>query len=517
MALASDDLLILRLTQGLPLTIRFFIHHLSSPAVTCPPIFSNPPGAEPESTECESHFLSAAIDHNGGKLHVFAVEVLVYTTSTLTTIFVSKADSTGYLHLLNIKKGTPSPLKKLVLIFLAYLVETKYRKGVRLVLSLFARAQDQYLFPGSIENSGKHVLDDRRLIRWWCQIIDSIFDKLSAKSSQDAPIKSSNSFYVDGPRSRGYLRVPGCDFYETNAFLPRASLRKQYGEPRWLSSDPLRLLGKPRHIQDRCLIPRFPDDPKARFLTDLDDELMGIEMQPSASPSKSHQIGMWRSVKSLEQFWEMMTFRQECAAGRLVGFIWGLFTPLELVDRPFDILVDESESSNELKADDATLPLPISPKTQDSEPPLHPTIHSPSPNGRATPDFPVQIILDETAYKRCMDLLVKLDYADVRTALASTQKWLDATANELGMKAWGREIIGERHDLQPVSQSMEPDKGAAVLNATYVRKKRKLGISELEGKNGPSAEANSSRENLEGEQILPIGLGKKKTKINTVA
>jgi regulator of Ty1 transposition protein 109 len=32
--------------------------------------------------------------------------------------------------------------------------------------------------------------------------------------------------------------------------------------------------------------------------------------------------GNWKSVKTLETFWEMMAFRQECSSGRMTGFIW---------------------------------------------------------------------------------------------------------------------------------------------------------------------------------------------------
>src|SRR5208282_769802 len=70
----------------------------------------------------------------------------------------------------------------------------------------------------------------------------------------------------------------------------------------------------------RCLVPRFPDDPKSRFLDELDGEL-------SISQGKAVD-GEWRSVKTLDQFWEMMAFRQECSAGRLVGFIWIVFESL---------------------------------------------------------------------------------------------------------------------------------------------------------------------------------------------
>ncbi|GJC93019.1 H3 K56 histone acetylation protein KAT11 [Colletotrichum higginsianum] len=79
-------------------------------------------------------------------------------------------------------------------------------------------------------------------------------------------------------------------------------------------------------VPARCLIPRFPDDPKSRFRDELDEET-----------GKSKQLkttGQWKSVKSLDTFWEMMAYRQECSSGRLTGFIWVVFDTQEEQARP---------------------------------------------------------------------------------------------------------------------------------------------------------------------------------------
>lgn len=65
------------------------------------------------------------------------------------------------------------------------------------------------------------------------------------------------------------------------------------------------------NLSVQCLIPRLPDDPKARFCDDLD---ASVDAQ-----------GRWRGVKTLEEFWELMGYRQECSAGRVVGFVWVVF------------------------------------------------------------------------------------------------------------------------------------------------------------------------------------------------
>ncbi|KAL8660884.1 MAG: hypothetical protein Q9202_006116 [Teloschistes flavicans] len=306
-----------KLAASLPSPYKFTIHHLSTPPTPSPAIYSAPPAQVPEKTKCESHFLSVSTPHNHSQIQLFALEVLIYITTTLTTIFVSKADSTGYIHLLKIPKGTPSPLRRISSIFLSHLVESHQRRDRQLVVSLFARAQDQYLFPGSIENSGKHVLDDRGLIKWWCRVLEPVL--------QSSPSKRNAS------TAKAYLRVPGCDLHEHLSFFPPHVRRSPTLRAQWHASrDPLLLLNRPANAPERCLIPRFPDDPKSRFVDELDDELTEPPPDPKKhkeSPSKGKRPGRWRSVRSLEEFWEMMAFRQECSSGRLVGFLWAVFTP----------------------------------------------------------------------------------------------------------------------------------------------------------------------------------------------
>ena len=302
-----------RLANALPSSVRLLIHHVTSEKFACPELFSAPPGEHPESTTSESHLLIVSIKHKGQPLQAFALEVYVYETDSLTTIFVSKADSTGYLHLLKLPTGTPSPIKTLTTTFLEWLIEIKRRPDTRLLLSLFARAQNQYLFPASIDNSGKHVLNDRELIRWWCKVLDPVLIRSTASESVHA-----------------HLVVPGLDPYETRSYFPKSSSQGIERKPRWSANDPLQSLGKASGLPPRCYIPRFPDDPKARFALDLDDELPEQSGDINAEMGKAP--GLWRSAKSLAQFWELMSFRQECSAGRLVGFVWVVFEPVGAAD-----------------------------------------------------------------------------------------------------------------------------------------------------------------------------------------
>ena len=536
-----------RLAKSLPEGCRFTIHHLSTPPTACPAIYAAPPNEEPEETYCESHFLSVSIDSNGSHLQVFAIEVLIYTTEYLTTLFVSKADSTGYLHLLKLQHATPSPLQLLSTTFLEYLIEDRQRADRRLVLSLFARAQNQYLFPGSIENHHKHVLDDRGLIKWWCKVLDPILGKHDNDSN--ALESKSESIMRDGLdiKSHGFLRVPGCDTYETQSFLPRDEWGRMAEQHRWLTKDPLRELGRSPGLPERCLIPRFPDDPKARFVETLDDEIPDEDSQPAlshvpASPSKKLNNGRWRSVKSLEQFWEMMQFRQECSSGRLVGFLWATFQRAALCGEQRTIDGERSQNPSQ-----PALPTPL-----DSQhgrcsllPPQSPLRSSPTPElALATPRKPIssleqtptatpvkrkqstdmrdqpeetryfywpktswgEVVLRQKDYQRAGSLLLRLDYADESVATDSTRKWINDVAERAGLKAWGRHVVGSKTPL--AKRESVTDAKPAMLNAGLIRKKKRP----AEDMNGGVVEAGPEIKEL-GINTLPAGLVRKKAKV----
>jgi regulator of Ty1 transposition protein 109 len=265
---------------------------------------------------------------SGSGLLVYAIEILVYTTIGLTTLFVSKADSTGYLHLAK-PLGSPSPFKVISTTFLSHLVDARQRSGIKLVVSLFARAQDQYLFPGSVENSGKHVLDDTRLIKWWCGVLDPVLRE-SLTEPKDKALSGSEERDENAKIAKGYLVVPGFDKYETMPLLPSSVKTDPPNDKRWANGHPLLQISNTSDAPPRCLIPRFPDDPKARYLDELDDEIAeSYGAQVRSTDVDYKDLGRWKSVQSLDQFWEMMAFRQECSAGRMVGFIWVVFDPVQ--------------------------------------------------------------------------------------------------------------------------------------------------------------------------------------------
>ena len=545
MSLSGSSTLEECLGHALPEACRFSIHHLSTPPTCCPAIFAAPPGEHPEETYCESHFLSISIDHNKSQLQVYAIEVLIYTTEYLTTLFVSKADSTGYLYLLELPYGTSSPLRIISTTFLQYLIERRKRTGKKLVLSLFARAQNQYLFPGSIENIHKHVLDDRGLIKWWCKVADPLLhankisnDIANGKQQNDTTGKNQTL-------SRGYLRVPGCDKYETEKFVPKRNRDTKAESHRWTSSDPLRDLREPAGLPERCLIPRFPDDPKARFVETLDDEVPDEELTHSPSqlledPFKKQSAGRWRSVRSLEQFWELMQFRQECSSGRLVGFLWATFQQANSQDgasttqasppiqTPADVPLPTPEVSqqqsttgglSQLTMEPSPIPRlstetpPVSPKT--SSPALSP-VTGKEATIRALPVetkyifWPElgrgEILLTQKDYDRVGDQLLRMDYADVGIARDSTRKWINDVAEKAGVLHWGRRVIGSRSD--PVVVVVNGSANPTLLNAGLIRKKKRP----VDDTNGKTVEAGQADPEAKS-NMLSANLIRKRVKV----
>ncbi len=238
---SSTSALLEKLAAVLPAGHKFGIHHLSTPPARTDPLFSAPPGEQPDKTYWENHFLAVSIDVPHGaapsrrassaggeskqaqkqRVFVLALEIFIFTTAYSTTLFVSKADSTGYLQLLQLPKGAPSPIREISSTFVTHLLEHRRREGIQLVVSLFARSQNQYLFPLSVENKGKHVLDDRGLVKWWCRVLDPLL--LQPKSNEH------------WESVKGYLIVPGLERNEVRFFLPRGPAAHEH----WILGHPM--------------------------------------------------------------------------------------------------------------------------------------------------------------------------------------------------------------------------------------------------------------------------------------
>lgn len=509
------------LASVLPEGHAFTFYHISTPPTRCAPLYSPPQGAKPERTYCETQFLNVSIKPADGddELLIYAVEIFIYSTRRSTTIFVSKADSTGYLSSLRLSKSHTSPLRSITTTFLSWLVRHRQRAGKKLVLSLFARAQDQYLFPGSVENPTKHVATDRGLISWWCRVVDPVLQTYTF--SQDA---ASRDGHESSSTAQAYLIVPGED--STTSFLPISVRSDPVLRKRWKQGHPLYATSPYPQAPPRCLIPHFPDDPKARFVDELDAELLdNTSTSQQDSPSKRGK-GMWKSVKSLDQFWEMMAFRQECSSGRLVGFLWVVFEPA--VQESSQDMLESQTSTTSFVSDELETPALLK-QTEGSQPkkkrekklltghiiPRVPRIKKTSSNLSTFSKAVVSpyyiwptasrgtLVLSEKDYKRVSDLLLKLDFADPEIAAVGTRQWIDEVAIYADANPWGFSVTG-RKKPEPAATSTEQD-GVRVLSV-----KRKAKIPEP-----AQDELNASR----GEgatDLQDLGLVRKKAKIEPV-
>ncbi|KAJ3489462.1 hypothetical protein NLG97_g5994 [Lecanicillium saksenae] len=518
---ATDNGLRARLEPILPKDRQFGVFHLSTPPTKSAALFSAPPNERPDRTFCENHFLAVSIkvpaddgaiapDEKPKSVLVLGVEILIYSTQHTTTLFVSKADSTGYLNLLKLPKGTPSPIREVCGAFISHLVEKRRRKDKQFIVSLFARAQSQYLFPGSVHNSGKHVLDDRGLVKWWCRVLSPLLE---------TPPKGSLPPWGS---VRGYLVVPGLEEYETKAFLPRALL------PSWSLTHPLERISHYTKefdwVPPRCLIPRYPDDPKSRFRDELDEE--------AAQSGGMRKSGVWKSVKTLDVFWEMMAFRQECSSGRMTGFIWVVFddeaqdgmppavpetprkqrtisittpgtTPRKLFGTGKSQKAAEKREKEKKKAKKAKklrgIIVPRQPRIKTEQknyllerPSSTPYYFWPA-GGRG------ERIVSESAYKRIVELLLHLDFATLDKATGSTRRWV----NEVGMgSAWGYEATG----------TMEVP-AAAAGNGEGAAAPRVNNLSGLVKRKRSTAETAAAEPAADGSvNMLGAGLVRKKSK-----
>lgn len=556
----------------LPKGVKFYINHLSTPPTKTEPLCPAPPGERPDKTFWEKHFLAVSIDvkdevasttkpasptsdqskqpeKKPRRVLAFGVEIFIFTTAFQTVFFVSKADSTGYLQLLKLPKGTPSPIREVCSTFLSYLLEHRYRKNVQTVVNLFARSQGQYLFPGSVENKGKHVLDDWGLVRWWCRVLNPLLET----HKQDL-----------WEAAKGYLIVPGLENSEMRAMIPRTSQSAK----NWVIGHPLERIS---HYTDefdwvppRCLIPKYPDDPKSRFRDELDEE----------AAKWKENMGSWKSVKSLAQFWDMMAFRQECSSGRLTGFVWLVFDPpgknQQSQDVPstqatevatpnasfsasnvgsfsasFESMPDTlppstpprrkvDVSSHTPQASPLKLNLEPSVVSTPSKKSFDPTEEKPKKKkklvGKIIPRAPRvkteqrsklikrptrtayfywpeqgrgERVVDDNDFKRIVEVLLHVDFSTLNKAVSSTRRWI----SEAGMGSkWGQEVIGKRSIL---SQWTANGSGAGAPNVLGAVKKK----SSATPVDGPADGASPAAPVV---NVLPSNLVKRKRKDSEV-
>lgn len=438
-------------------------------------------------------------------------------------MFVSKADSTGHLP-----QRRPSPIKSIATAFMWWLATAQRQltksTGTKIVISLFARAQSQYLFPGSADHGKKHVLDDRQLIRWWARVLDPLFPttKDISGSSQDLDL-------------HGYMTVPGYHGIETKSFFPSKSQSSEKSK-NWTPGNPLIELAEARGVPEtappRCLLPRFPDDPKARFMQELDDEVGLVEDAGSlavASPSKQ-KSSRWKSISDLERFWEAMEFRQECSSGRVVGFLWLVIRPpaheLAQHNASFDRESSPSQTqpptTNSQDSQTSTTSRKSTSESRKRRKPLtgpiksrQPRLKGSSSNVSATsnPDSSATAsrngpVLTQEGYDSAMQILLNLDFSTAAAAAHSTAKWVSGVSRMAGLR--GEEWALECEGTAVVETSTMAAGGVPATNdlGGLVRKKKRK-VDDEDATVGSGAQETKVVEPAAGVNVL---VGRKKAK-----
>lgn len=241
---------------------------------------------------------------------------MYHIPNTSSAIFyVSKVDSTG-------QAADPSPTATLVRGLLKYYADpvTRPIQAEHLWIQLFARAQAQYLFPNSAEWEGKKWLSDIKLCAWWKRLLTRVIGELG---KEEGEMKTkTKTFYL----------LPGYSEVEAENALKIASsnsgpltvpeMEWVYGHPYSQSDTPMPCANeKMRHLGH--YIPYFDDDPKSRFLDEIAFVTEGESPRRKRARTESKEEvkgqGEMDNV-TVDEFWERMSFRQECVAGAVTGF-----------------------------------------------------------------------------------------------------------------------------------------------------------------------------------------------------
>ncbi|KJA24084.1 hypothetical protein HYPSUDRAFT_105751, partial [Hypholoma sublateritium FD-334 SS-4] len=255
----------------------------------------------------------------GGRVLTTAVSAALFLVPATASgiLYISKVDTTGQAR-------APSPAAALVRALVGYFAHPATRpapaRGVvrHLWVHVFARAQAQYLFSGSADVAGKRPLGDVQLCAWWRRLLGRVAEGVGGAA-----------------RVRMSYVLPGLSAAEAaHALGGGAAAGWAYGHPYRVEggvplpcpAPPAEEAGTKRKagagLNLGCVIPSFDDDPKARFM----DEIAYTELR-SPRPKRARREGDERRAAlgelgavSADEFWERMSFRQECVAGAVTGF-----------------------------------------------------------------------------------------------------------------------------------------------------------------------------------------------------
>lgn len=220
----------------------------------------------------------------------------------------------------------------------------------------------------------------------------------------------------------------------------------------------------------------------------------------------------------------------------MVGFVWLVFTPTQPTVQSLEGSVTNLTPATSFNADDLlgadqifssqesaaqaseatrSSPRRSSKRKKLSGPiiPRQPKIKSSSSNLSSRSDMSSskewpekgrgQIVLDHSSYSRVHDLLLRLDFSDIKAATASTRKWLgEVPAITTPAADWGKEVTGAYSivDQTAVAGQAATTTSGQVndLSGMLIRKKRKTVDDEAQ----PPAVVNAPAVNVLGAAMI---------------
>ena len=234
-----------------------------------------------------------------------------------------------------------------------------------------------------------------------------------------------------------------------------------------------------------------------------------------------------------------MAFRQECSSGRLVGFLWAVFTPAQVEERlkasgpiPFaERIMNKPHKSDGPQKSAHVVQPPSTPPAEhlvDADQPsaddqgISPrkTARASGPPAHPPPAEASALILPAKHYARINRLLLHLDYANLDIAAESSERWIDDVGICAGKQDWGFEVVGEKEldmggnsgggEATGVEADGKGVEGVNTLDVGLMRKKRRVegnppGENRAEGNGTDGADG--------GVNVLATGLVRKKPKI----
>jgi regulator of Ty1 transposition protein 109 len=239
---------------------------------------------------------------------------------------------------------------------------------------------------------------------------------------------------------------------------------------------------------------------------DLDEEI-----------PESSQLGQWHSVKTLDQFWELMAFRQECSAGRLVGFLWlvvnppGVLNSQGIAARTVPTIESSAGLSEESQSQPRSTPTeqPTVSVTADA-PPIASleTYGEESQEPVASAATTIETVFEQSVtpgvdsktillsyqdYGTATELLTQLDFADEELALASTTSMFGKLSDLFGESIQCETVAGRWKPKVEPAASPEPITSPSkmnVLGSGFIRKRKRAeplqGTSSTPGSEKPS-------------------------------